>query len=61
MIKHIIFKNKCQHSNRKMFRLISLLCAIFLFASSCAFIIYKLSQDKSYRIKWQDYDDCGIA
>lgn len=40
---------------------ISLLLTIAALAVTCAYVLYKYTSDRSYRKKWSDYDDCGLA
>lgn len=40
---------------------IALLVTISLLAATSAVYIIKYASDFSYRKKWRDYDDCGLA
>ncbi len=41
--------------------IISLLLTIAAIAMTSAYVLYKYTSDRSYRRKWKDYDDCGLA
>ena len=41
--------------------IISLLLTIAALAMTSAYVLYKYTSDRSYRRKWKDYDDCGLA
>ena len=41
--------------------IISLLLMIAALAMTSAYVLYKYPSDRSYRRKWKDYDDCGLA
>ncbi len=39
---------------------IPILAALICVISSVAYIVFKMSSNKIYEEKWQDYDECGI-
>lgn len=49
-----------QSTEKKQPPLISLLLGIAVIASMAAYIFYRYSNDKAYRKKWKDYDECGL-
>lgn len=55
-------KKTAEVSKKKSaFPVVALLISIATVALTSAYVIYKYTSDRSYRIKWQDYDDCGLA
>lgn len=40
---------------------LSALLAIAALASTMAYILYKIFNNKAYNEKWKDYNDCGLA
>jgi hypothetical protein len=49
------------HKLRANAPFIALLLTISLLAAASAVYIIKYASDFSYRKKWEDYDDCGLA
>ncbi len=49
---------KSEKSSIAMF--IPVLAAIICGICSVSYIIYRTMSNKSYKEKWQDYDECGI-
>ena len=45
-------------NNARIF--IPILAVLICMISSVAYIVFKLSSNKVYEEKWQDYDECGI-
>lgn len=37
------------------------LLAVALIATASAYLISKFVSERTYRKKWEDYDDCGLA
>ena len=52
---------KIQEKVKTAFPIISLLLTIAALAVTSAYVLYKYTSDRSYRKKWRDYDDCGLA
>ena len=50
-----------QEKLKSTFPIISLLLTIAALAATSAYVLYKYTSDRSYRKKWSDYDDCGLA
>ena len=50
-----------QEKLKSTFPIISLLLTIATLAATSAYVLYKYTSDRSYRKKWSDYDDCGLA
>ena len=40
---------------------ISILLGVAVIATTSAYLIFKFVSERTYRKKWQDYDDCGLA
>lgn len=53
--------NKYLPTNEKGPSLVSLLLGIAVVATTAAYMIYRLMSERTYRRKWKDYDDCGLA
>lgn len=47
--------------NKKSIPIISILLGIAVIATTAAYIIFKVISERTYRRKWKDYDDCGLA
>lgn len=45
----------------KLLSTVSALLGVAAFASTLAFVIWKIFSDKAYKQKWKDYDDCGLV
>ena len=54
----VIMDKKSEKSSIAMF--IPVLAAIICGICSVSYIIYRTMSNKSYKEKWQDYDECGI-
>lgn len=39
---------------------IPILAALICVITSVAYIVFKMSSNRIYEEKWQDYDECGI-
>lgn len=39
---------------------IPILLALISVITSVAYIVFKMSSNRSYEEKWKDYDECGI-
>ena len=50
-----------QEKLKSTFPIISLLLTIAALAATSAYVLSKYTSDRSYRKKWSDYDDCGLA
>lgn len=46
---------------KKGTRVVTVLLGIALIATTFAYLISKFVSDRTYRKKWEDYDDCGLA
>ncbi len=53
---------KCSN-NKKYFilTLISILLFFVAIASTATFVLNQIFLNRRHKIKWQDYDDCGMA
>lgn len=40
---------------------ISILLGAAVVATTSAYLIFKFVSERTYRRKWKDYDDCGLA
>jgi len=40
---------------------VTLLTAVLVAIGSVAYIMYRGSQGRAYKEKWQDYDECGLG
>ncbi len=40
--------------------LISIIAVLGCMMASVAYIVFKLTKNREYEEKWQDYDECGI-
>lgn len=40
---------------------ISILLGAAVVATTSAYLIFKFVSERTYRKKWKDYDDCGLA
>ncbi len=47
--------------DRKNATVISILLGVAVIASTSAYLIFKFVSERTYRRKWEDYDDCGLA
>ncbi|MFZ2537758.1 MAG: hypothetical protein WAX04_02505 [Oscillospiraceae bacterium] len=47
--------------DRKNTTVISIVLGIAVIASTSAYLIFKFVSERTYRRKWKDYDDCGLA
>lgn len=52
---------KVQETPKKGTHMVTVLLGIALIATTFAYLISKFVSDRSYRKKWEDYDDCGLA
>lgn len=41
--------------------MISILLGVAVIATTSAYLIFKFVSERTYRKKWKDYDDCGLA
>lgn len=48
-------KNSCPFK-----RAMSVLIPIALLLGSVGYLVYRLLNERSYREKWKDYEDCGL-
>ena len=39
---------------------VSLVLGILTLVSGMVYLVYRFLNDKAYRDKWKDYDDCGM-
>lgn len=47
--------------NKKNTTCISILLGVAVVATTSAYLIFKFVSERTYRRKWEDYDDCGLA
>lgn len=52
---------KLFEKDNKAITLISILLGVAVIATTSAYLISKLVSERTYRRKWEDYDDCGLA
>lgn len=45
--------------NNKFF--LSILVSMISLVASAGYIVYKLANERAYREKWKDYNDCGLS
>lgn len=57
----IMKKINFEEPPKKGAALISVLLGIALITTTLAYLISKFISERSYRKKWEDYDDCGLA
>ncbi len=41
--------------------MLSLVLTITMLVCSACYLVYKITNDRAYREKWKDYNDCGLA
>lgn len=41
-------------------KILSVLVPIALLMGSVGYIVYRMLNERSYREKWKDYEDCGL-
>lgn len=41
-------------------KLLSVAVPVVLLMGSVGYIVYRLLNERSYREKWKDYEDCGL-
>ncbi|MEG0693181.1 MAG: hypothetical protein RR444_08880 [Oscillospiraceae bacterium] len=47
--------------DKKIAPVISILLGVAVIATTSAYLIFKFVSERTYRRKWKDYDDCGLA
>lgn len=40
--------------------ILTLLLGVAAVATTLAYLVFRICDDRSYQRKWSDYDDCGI-
>lgn len=45
---------------REKLKFFTVILSIFSLVGSVAYIAYRLANERAYREKWRDYNDCGI-
>lgn len=55
------YKRNINQEPQKGGSFISLLLGIAIIATTSAYFIYRFMSERTYRRKWSDYDDCGLA
>ncbi|WP_156136484.1 hypothetical protein [Candidatus Soleaferrea massiliensis] len=40
---------------------VSIIFSVLSLVMSAGYIVYKLANERAYREKWKDYNDCGLS
>jgi hypothetical protein len=54
-------ENEAEAVSKRHAPIISLLLGLAVVATTAAYLIYRYANERAYRKKWEDYDECGLA